>query len=183
MKIFHLIMQFLCDLFPAILFFITFKMWGIFAASVSVIAATLLQIAWAAFWYRKINVMLWVNLGIATIFGGTTLVLHNDTFIKWKPTALYWAFSIILMFSQLALDKNLIEAMMSKHIMLPQRVWRQLHSIWIMFFVLLGLVNLFIAHYFSINTWVNFKLFGATSLLLIFIISQSLWLRKYIKEK
>ena len=102
-------MKFLFDLFPIILFFVAFKLWGIFTATAVAIVATLVQIAWVAFRHRKVDPMLWVSLGVVTIFGGATLVLHNDTFIKWKPTVLYWAFSVALIVSQLAFNKNLIE--------------------------------------------------------------------------
>ena len=176
-------MKFLFDLFPIILFFVAFKLWGIFTATAVAIVATLVQIAWVAFRHRKVDAMLWVSLGVVTVFGGATLVLHNDTFIKWKPTVLYWAFSVALIVSQLAFNKNLIEAMMGKQITLPHRTWSQLSVIWAVFFVLLGILNLFVAYHFSTNAWVNFKLFGATGCLVVFIVGQSLWLSKYMKEE
>ncbi|MGF6534834.1 MULTISPECIES: septation protein A [Paraburkholderia] len=176
-------MKFLFDLFPIILFFVAFKLWGIFTATAVAIVATLVQIAWVAFRHRKVDPMLWVSLGVVTVFGGATLVLHNDTFIKWKPTVLYWAFSVALIVSQLAFNKNLIEAMMGKQITLPHRTWSQLSVIWAVFFVLLGILNLFVAYHFSTNAWVNFKLFGATGCLVVFIVGQSLWLSKYMKEE
>jgi intracellular septation protein len=177
------IMKFLFDLFPIILFFVAFKIWGIFTATAVAIVATLVQIAWVAFRHRKVDPMLWVSLGVVTVFGGATLVLHNDTFIKWKPTVLYWAFSVALVVSQMAFNKNLIEAMMGKQITLPHAIWSKLSLIWAAFFVLLGLVNLFVAYHYTTDQWVNFKLFGATGCLLVFIVGQSLWLSKYMKEE
>jgi intracellular septation protein len=176
-------MKFLFDLFPIILFFVAFKLWGIFTATAVAIVATLVQIAWVAFRHRKVDPMLWVSLGVVTVFGGATLVLHNDTFIKWKPTVLYWAFSVALVVSQLAFNKNLIEAMMGKQITLPHAIWTKLSLVWAAFFVLLGLVNLFVAYHYTTDQWVNFKLFGATGCLLVFIVGQSLWLSKYMKEE
>ncbi|WJF89045.1 septation protein A [Paraburkholderia bonniea] len=176
-------MKFLFDLFPIILFFVTFKLWGIYTATAVAIAATLAQIAWVALRHRRVDPMLWVSLGVVVVFGGATLVLHNDTFIKWKPTVLYWAFSIALLVSQLAFGKNLIQAMMGKQITLPARVWGQLNLIWAVFFVLLGIANLLVAYNFSTDAWVNFKLFGATGCLIVFILGQSLWLAKYLKEQ
>jgi intracellular septation protein len=176
-------MKFLFDLFPIILFFVAFKVWGIFTATAVAIAATLVQIAWVAFRHRKVDPMLWVSLGVVTVFGGATLVLHNDTFIKWKPTVLYWAFSVVLIVSQLAFNKNLIEAMMGKQISLPHAIWGKLNIVWAIFFVLLGLVNLFVAYNYTTDQWVNFKLFGATGCLVVFIVGQSLWLAKYMKEE
>jgi len=176
-------MKFLFDLFPIILFFAAFKLWGIFTATAVAIGATLVQIAWVALRHRKVDPMLWLSLGIVTVFGGATLVLHNETFIKWKPTVLYWAFSVILLGSQLGFGKNLIEAMMGKQIALPQRIWTQLNLVWAIFFVLLGILNLFVAFHFSTDAWVDFKLFGATGLLVVFVVAQSLWLSRYIKEE
>lgn len=176
-------MKFLFDLFPIILFFVAFKLWGIFTATAVAIVATLVQIAWVAFRHRKVDPMLWLSLGIVVVFGGATLVLHDETFIKWKPTVLYWAFSVALLVSQLGFGKNLIEAMMGKQIALPHRIWTQLNFIWAIFFVLLGIVNLFVAFHFSTDAWVDFKLFGATGLLVVFIVGQSLWLSRYIKEE
>jgi intracellular septation protein len=176
-------MKFLFDLFPIILFFVAFKLWGIFTATAVAIVATLVQIAWVAFRHRKVDPMLWLSLGIVVVFGGATLVLHDETFIKWKPTVLYWAFSVALLVSQLGFGKNLIEAMMGKQIALPHRIWTQLNFVWAIFFVLLGLVNLFVAFHFSTDAWVDFKLFGATGLLVVFIVGQSLWLSRYIKEE
>jgi intracellular septation protein len=109
-------------------------------------------------------------------------VLHNDTFIKWKPTALYWLFAGALIVSQVGFGKNLIEAMMGKQIVLPHRVWGQLNLAWAVFFAILGVVNLFVAFNYTTDQWVNFKLFGATGCLVVFIVAQSLWLAKYMKE-
>ncbi|WP_213295463.1 septation protein A [Paraburkholderia sacchari] len=176
-------MKFLFDLFPIILFFVTFKVWGIFTATAVAIVATLAQIAWVAFRHRKVDPMLWLSLGIVVVFGGATLMLHDETFIKWKPTVLYWAFAVALLVSQVAFGKNLIEAMMGKQITLPPRIWTQLNFIWSIFFALLGILNLFVAYHFSTDAWVDFKLFGATGILVVFIVGQSLWLSRYMKEE
>jgi intracellular septation protein len=175
-------MKFLFDLFPILLFFVAFKIWGIYTATAVAIVATLVQIAWVAFRHRKVDPMLWVSLGVVVVFGGATLVLHNDTFIKWKPTALYWLFAGALIVSQGIFNKNLIEAMMGKQIVLPHRVWGHLNLAWAVFFAILGVVNLFVAYNYTTDQWVNFKLFGATGCLLVFIVAQSLWLAKYMKE-
>ncbi|WP_028216404.1 septation protein A [Paraburkholderia oxyphila] len=176
-------MKFLFDLFPIILFFVAFKLWGIFTATAVAIVATLAQIAWVAFRHRKVDPMLWLSLGIVVVFGGATLMLHDETFIKWKPTVLYWAFSVVLLVSQVAFGKNLIEAMMGKQISLPSRIWTQLNFVWSVFFALLGILNLFVAFHFSTDAWVDFKLFGATGILVVFILGQSLWLSRHMKEE
>lgn len=175
-------MKFLFDLFPIILFFVAFKVWGIFTATAVAIVATLVQIAWVAFRHRKVDPMLWVSLGVVTVFGGATLVLHNDTFIKWKPTVLYWCFAAVLLFSQMVLKKNLIRAMMEKQMGLPEPMWRKVNLSWVAFFIAMGLLNLYVAFNFSLNSWVNFKLFGGMGLMFAFIVVQSLVLSKHMTD-
>src|ERR1700709_2957305 len=131
-------MKFLFDLFPILLFFVAFKIWGIYTATAVAIVATLVQIAWVAFRHRKVDPMLWVSLGVVVVCGGATLVLHNDTFIKWKPTALYWLFAIALIVSAVAFKKNLIEAMMGKQVTLSPLGNAQLNGAWAIFFSLHG---------------------------------------------
>ena len=101
-------MKLLFDLFPVILFFVTFKFAGVFAATATAIAATFVQVAWVKYRHGKVDTMLWVSLGIITLFGGATLLLHDETFIKWKPTVLYWFFSIALLLSPVLFKKNLM---------------------------------------------------------------------------
>ena len=177
-------MKFLFDLFPVILFFVAFKIAGIYVATGVAIAATLVQIAWTAYHHRKVDAMLWVSFGVIVVFGGATLAFHNDTFIKVKPTALYWIFAIGLMVSQLGFGKNMMEVMMGKQIELPHRIWGQINMAWAAFFTVLGILNLivvFVLHA-TDSQWVNFKLFGCTGLMIVFIVAQSLWLAKYIKH-
>jgi intracellular septation protein len=126
--------------------------------------------------------MLWVSLAIITVFGGATIYFHNETFIKWKPTVLYWAFGAALIISQAFFNKNLIRLMMQKQLVLPDPVWQKLNLSWAGFFAAMGLVNLYVAYSFSTAFWVNFKLFGFTGLMLGFVIAQSLFLSKYLKD-
>jgi intracellular septation protein len=175
-------MKFLFDLFPVILFFVVFKVGGIFAATATAIAATLLQIAWVAYRHRRVDPMLWVSLVVVGVFGGATLILHNETFIKWKPTVLYWVFGVALVGAQLGWGKNLIKAMMGKQLVLPDPVWNKLGFAWGVFFLVLGVLNLVIAFNYPTDTWVNFKLFGGTGCMLVFIVAQSLWLARYMKQ-
>src|SRR3954466_4300016 len=128
-------MKFLFDLLPVICFFIAFKFWGIFTATAVAIATTLLEVAYVKARGRKVDTMLWVSLSIIVVFGGATLWLHDETFIKWKPTVLYWMFGAILLVSDLLLRRNLIRAMMEKQLTLPASVWRNLNLSWALFFV------------------------------------------------
>lgn len=176
-------MKFLFDLFPVILFFIAFKTSGIYTATAVAIGATFAQIGWVWFRHRKVETMLWVSLGIITVFGGMTLLLHDETFIKWKPTVLYWAFAGILGSGLLFFRKNLIRSLLADKLELPEIAWRQLTLSWIGFFVFMGAANLFVAYNFSTDDWVNFKLFGGIGFMLVFVIAQGLLLSKYIEEK
>lgn len=176
-------MKFLFDLFPIILFFAAYKFFGIFAATATAIAATFAQIAWVWFRHRKVDTMLWISLAIITVFGGATLILHDATFIKWKPTVLYWLFASVLLVSELALGKNLIKTMMGKQMQLPDPLWRRLNYGWIVFFILVGFANLYVAFNYSENTWVNFKLFGILGLMFVFIVGQGLLLAKHIEHE
>ncbi len=176
-------MKFLFDLFPIILFFVAFKLWGIFTATAVAIGATLVQVAWVAFRHRKVDTMLWVSLGVIVVFGGATLVLHDQKFIQWKPTALYWLFAAGLFVARYGFRKNLIETMMGKQLTLPHAVWDKLNVAWALFFVALGIANLYVVGNFTESQWVNFKLFGTTGAMVLFIVAQSLWLAKYMKEE
>lgn len=175
-------MKFLFDLFPVILFFAAFKLWGIFPATAVAIAATVVQIGWVWLRHRKVDPMQWISLAIISVFGGATLLLHNETFIKWKPTVLYWLFAVTLTLSALLWRKNLIRAMLGKQVSMPDGAWGKLNAAWAAFFAVMGVVNLYVAYQFSTDTWVNFKLFGSMGLMLVFILAQSVWLSRHMQE-
>lgn len=175
-------MKFLFDLFPVILFFFTFKLYGIYAATAVAIVATFLQIAWTWFRHHKVENMQWISLIIIVIFGSATLILKDETFIKWKPTVLYWIFTSALLISHTAFKKNLIRAMLGNKISLPEKVWGNLNLSWATFFALMGVINLYVAFNYPTDTWVNFKLFGSTGLMLVFVVLQGLMLGKFITE-
>ena len=176
-------MKFLFDLFPVILFFITFKIYGIYAATAVAIVATFVQIGWVWFRHRKVETMLWVSLVIIVVFGGATLILQDETFIKWKPTVLYWLFGVVLLTAEIGFRKNLIKAMMEKQMALPDAVWRKLLMSWAGFFTVMGALNLYVAFNYSTDAWVNFKLFGGMGLMLVFVVLQALMLAKYVDNK
>jgi len=130
-----------------------------------------------------VDTMLWVSLGIVSVFGSMTLIFHDETFIKWKPTVLYWAFAGALAGGVLFFRKNLIRSLLAEKIELPDAAWQKLNLSWIGFFVFMGIANLFVAYNFSTDDWVNFKLFGGTGLMLVFVLVQGLLLSKHIEEK
>lgn len=204
-------MKFLFDLFPIILFFTVFRFSEsnadaaqafagqylagfvgdgtvsvaqapILLATAVAIIATIMQIGYLLLRGRKVDGMLWVSFAIIVLFGGATIYFHNETFIKWKPTVLYWCFGAALLVSQVALGKNLIRTMMQEQISLPEPLWQRLNLTWVAFFAVMGLLNLYVAFNFPLATWVNFKLFGGMGLMFAFVIAQSFFLSKYMKD-
>jgi intracellular septation protein len=197
-------MKILFDLFPVILFFAVFKLAGSHAdqaqafatylqyqadpkhlpvlfATATAMIATLAQIIWVKFRHGKVDAMLWMSFAIIIVFGSATLALHDEAFIKVKPTALYWLFAAALLFSKILFGKNLIRSLMEPKMSLPDRVWGQLNLAWSGFFIALGILNLYVAWNFSTETWVNFKLFGATGIMFIFVILQAAMVAKHIE--
>lgn len=172
----------LFDFFPIILFFVAYKVGDIYIATGVAIAASLGQIGWMLARRKKVEPMMWISLAIIVVFGGATLLLHNETFIKWKPTVLYWLFAALLLGGRLFFGKNLIRAMMEKQFAAPDHVWAKLNLSWMGFFTAVGVINLIVAYRFSTDVWVNFKLFGTLGLMLVFVLAQGAWLSKYIDE-
>ena len=176
-------MKFLFDFFPILLFFIAYKFGGIYVATGVAIAASFVQIGWVMARGKKVEPMMWISLAIIVFFGGATLLLHNETFIKWKPTVLYWLFAVILLGGAWLFKKNFIRVMMEKQVSLPDSVWNNLNLSWAAFFVIMGVANLYVAYNFSTDDWVNFKLFGTTGMMLVFVVIQSFMLSKHIQDK
>lgn len=204
-------MKLLFDLFPVILFFAVFKYAGgnpeaaqavgsrylsalvsggevtlqqapILLATAVAILATIGQVLWLLARRKPVDNMLWVSLAIIVVFGGATIWFHDEQFIKLKPTVLYWCFALALLGAQGVFRKNLIRAMMGKQLSLPDQVWTRLNLAWGVFFALMGVVNLYVAFSFPLEFWVNFKLFGFLGLMIAFVIAQSLYLSRYLKE-
>lgn len=176
-------MKFLFDIFPVILFFAAFKFYDIYTATMVAIGATVLQIGWVWLKHRKVENMQWISLALIVVFGGATLLLRDETFIKWKPTVLYWLFAVTLLFSELVFRKNLIKSMMDKQVSAPDAVWKKLLFGWMGFFAFMGVLNLYVAYSYSTDTWVSFKLFGGIGLMIVFVIGQAMLLAPHMKEK
>ncbi|MCU0921427.1 MAG: septation protein A [Burkholderiaceae bacterium] len=151
-------------------------------ATVVVIIATLAQVAWLKLRSRRVDSMLWVSLALVVVLGGATIYFHNETFIKWKPSMLYWAMGLSFWLSPLIFGKNLLRALLGEQMQLPAMVWHRLNFAWVAFFALMGLLNLWVAYTFSTATWVNFKLFGGIGLMLLFTLAQGLYLSRYVKD-
>jgi intracellular septation protein len=176
-------MKFVFDLFPVIVFFAAFKLFDIYIATAVAIAATFLQIGWLKLKGRKVETMMWVSLAIIVVFGGATLALHDETFIKWKPTVLYWLFGAVIAAADLLFRKNLVRAMLGAQVRMPDAAWSRLNWSWAGFFAFMGAANLYVAYNFSTDAWVNFKLFGGMGLMLVFVVLQALFLARHIEEK
>jgi len=174
-------MKFLFDFFPVVLFFIAFKLFDIYVATSVAIAASFAQIGWLKLRRRKVDAMLWVSLAIVVVFGGATLALHDETFIKWKPTVLYWLFGAVLAASELGFRRNLMRAVLGEQVRMPDFAWRRLNWSWVAFFAFMGAANLYVAYTFSTDAWVSFKLFGGMGLLVAFVFLQALYLSRYIE--
>jgi intracellular septation protein len=207
-------MKFLFDLFPVILFFAVFKIadgnqeaahalavqtlgWLVSGGAVTPaqspimlatavgIVATILQIAYLLVRGRKVDGTLWLSLGVIAVMGGATIYFHDEKFILWKPTILYWAFALALFVGQFAFGNNLIRKVMEAQIKLPEAVWPKVNYAWMAFFALVGVLNLFMAFVVfkdNFSAWVSFKLFGVTGIFFAFIVIQTLMLSKHIQE-
>lgn len=202
-------MKILFDLFPIALFFGMYKYAGshvdwaaamatewlgfmvsggqvgvkeapVLLATVVVILATAAQIMWLAARGKKIDTMLWVSLTLVVVLGGATIYFHSENFIKWKPTMLYWAMGTALLVGQLFMNKNGIKSLMGAQMTLPDAIWRKVNFVWVGFFAFMGVLNLWVAFNFTTDMWVNFKLFGATGLMFVFILLQAVYLGRYM---
>lgn len=175
-------MKIFFDFFPIILFFAVFKTWGIYAATSVAIVATIGQIAWL--WRKNgfVEPMQWVSLGVIVVFGGATLITQDETFIKWKPTVLYWLMGGALWVGHLVFKRNLLRQLMSAQLTLPDHAWRVLLHSWAVFFTGMGFLNLWVANHFDTDTWVSFKLFGGLGLMLVFVLIQGFYLSRFMQE-
>ncbi|TJZ69028.1 septation protein A [Chitiniphilus eburneus] len=176
-------MKFLFDLFPVLVFFgVYFGSGDIFIATGVAIGASTLQVLYAWWRWRKVEPMLLISFALIVVLGGATLLLHNKTFILWKPTALYWAFALVLAGAKLLKGRDLLRSAMGAQLALPDPVWTRLTLAWIVFFVAMGVLNLYVAFSFTEATWVKFKTFGTLGLTLAFVIGQGLVLSRYLQD-
>jgi len=176
--------KFLFDLFPLILFFVAYRYADIYTATAVAIAASVAQFIWLRATGKRIEMTHWINLSVIVIFGGATLWLQSDVFIKWKPTVLYWLFGGALLGARLLFGRNLMRRLLGAQIELSDTAWDKLNLSWALFFLAAGAINLFVAFsgHFTESQWVSFKVFGLMGLLLVFVIGQSLWLGKHMQQ-
>ncbi len=176
-------MKVLVDFFPILLFFIAYKIYGIYTATAVAIIASVLQVGYFWFKNKKVENMHLITLAIIVVFGGATLILEDELFIKWKPTVVNWLFAAVFLGSQFIGKKNIVQRMMGAVITLPPVIWVKLNYAWVLFFIASGVANLYVMYNFDTDTWVNFKLFGMMGLTFAFIILQGIFLMRYIKPE
>lgn len=182
-------MKVLFDFFPILLFFAAFKAYDIFVATGVAIVASVIQVGWLKFSGRKVETMHWITLAGIVVFGGLTIILRDDTFIRWKPTVVYWLFSSILLATQIFGKKTAIEHVMGAQIELPARIWRNMNISFVLFTLFMGFLNLYVAFVYGSELdpevqrehWVNFKVFGTLVLTLLFMLVVMGCVSKYVR--
>lgn len=201
-------MKILLDFLPIVLFFVSFK-WAsadpeqtqtflqpllemlnmsnlpatqlpILVATAVTILATGLQICWQKATNQKVEKMQWIGLALVVVFGGATLILHNETFIKWKPTVLYLAMALGFLIANF-FKRNPIEIMMKAQVDMPAHAWNRLLYAWVLFFIVMACANIAVAYSFSTEVWVDFKLFGSLGATLVFVFAQGLYISRHMR--
>jgi intracellular septation protein len=175
-------MKLLFDLFPILLFFIAYKLAGIYIATIVAIFASTLEVFYTYVRYRRFETLQLVTMGLILVLGGATLWLHNELFIKWKPTLVNWLFGLFFLGSEFFGKEPFIQRLMKSQITLPSGIWISLNRAWSIFFLAMGFINLYVVYHFDTNTWVNFKLFGMMGLTFVFVILQAIFLSRHIKN-
>ncbi|MCP5151304.1 MAG: septation protein A [Ectothiorhodospiraceae bacterium] len=181
-------MKLFLDFLPVILFFVAYKMHddphrGMLVATAVIIVATAVQVAITWLRNRKVERMPLVTLALVVVFGGATLLLEDEIFIKWKPTVVNWLFALAFLGSQFIGGKNLVQRMMEGSVKLPTAIWNRLNLGWVGFFLAMGVVNLWVVYNFDTDTWVNFKLFGLLGLTVLFVVAQGLYLMRHVEPE
>jgi intracellular septation protein len=169
-------MQLLLDFFPLIAFFVAFVVYDLYVATATIIVAMALQIAYQWFRHRKVNKMLLVSGALVAVFGGITLVLRNPVFLQWKVTVVNWLFAVAFLGSQLFGSKTFTERVMGQAVELTPAVWRQLNTLWVINFAVIGALNLYVMYNFDLEVWVYFKTWGMIGLSLLMAVGQAIWI-------
>jgi len=174
-------MRFLIDFFPIALFVGAYKLTDIYTATAVLMAATLLQTGIIYAIDRKLQTLQKVTLVLVIVFGVLTLALHDERFIKWKPTVLYASMAIVLAAALWIWKKNFLQILLGSQLSLPTAVWGRLTVVWVAYFSFMAAINAYVAAFYSTEDWVNFKLWGYV-FPLVFIVGQGLYIAKYLKE-
>ena len=169
-------MQLLFDFLPLIVFFVAYRLYDLYVATAAIMVAMALQLAYQWLRHRKVNKMLFVSALLVAVFGGITLAVRNPVFIQWKVTVVNWLFAVAFLGSQMFGNRTLTERVMGHAIELEPSLWRQLNTIWVANFAVLGALNLFVMYNYSEATWVTFKSWGMIGLSLLTAVGQAVWI-------
>ncbi len=175
-------MKQLLEFFPILLFFVAYKLYDIYIATAVVIGATIVQVAIAWFKYRKVETMQWITLALVIVFGGATIILHDEQYLKWKFSIIEWLFGLAFLSSHFIGKKTFIERMMSSNLTLPANIWQRLNFSWATFFISVGFINVYVMYNYNTDDWVTFKTFIAPALMVVFMVVQMSFLYKYIPD-
>jgi intracellular septation protein len=174
-------MKLILDFFPILLFFGAYKLTDIYTATAVLMAATVVQMGIIYAMERRLQTMQKATLVLILLFGALTLGLHDDRFIKWKPTVLYGAMTIALAVSVWALKKNFLKMLLGSQLELPDRIWARLNVAWIAYCFFMAAINGYVAAYFSTEAWVDFKLWGY-AFPIVFLLAQGLYISPHLKN-
>lgn len=176
-------MRFLDDFFPAIIFFIIYKLYGIYWGTFSLIIASALQVVYMQIRYKKVQAIYWFSFLLILIFGGATILFRDPLFLQWKVSIINWLMGVAFLFSHF-FRRTLIELLITakQEVPLPLMILRKLNFIWAIFFLFLGTINIYVAYHYSMDAWVDFKVFGIFGLTILFIVFQTLYLMYLVKK-
>ena len=175
-------MRFLIDFFPILLFFGAYKLHDIYVGTAVLMAATVLQSVIIYALDRKLQTMQKATLALVLVFGALTLGLHDERFIKWKPTVLYAGMALGLATTLWGWQKNLLQLLLGSQLRLPARVWGRLTVAWIAYFVFMAASNAYVALFYSTEAWMDFKLWGY-AFPVLFIVGQGLYVAPHLKDE
>ncbi len=169
-------MQLLVDYIPIVAFILAYFYKDIFFATGVLMAVMPVVLVLQWLMTKKINKIYAASTVLVLVLGGATVIFRNPTFLYWKPTVLNWLIAIVFLGSQWIGDRTVVQRMLGKAAELSPDQWVRLNQIWVVFFSIVGGVNLYVAYNFSEAFWVKFKLFGMLGITLVFVIIQSIWL-------
>ena len=175
-------MKQILDFIPLIVFFALYKMYDIYVATGALIAATAIQIVLTFVLYKKVEKMQLITFAMVAIFGGMTIFLHDENFIKWKVTIVYVIFAVGLAVSH-AMGKSAIKGMLGKEITLPDAVWTKINWAWVGFFSFCAGLNVYVAFELPLDVWVNFKVFGLLIATFAYMIATGFYIYKHMPKE
>ncbi len=170
------------EFLPLVVFFILYQLFDLFVATAGLIGVTALQLMYAQYKHGRVERQQWITFLILVVFGGFTIAFQDPRFLQWKVSIINWGFALVCLLSPVFTQKTLLEHLMGQQLHLPSPIWKKVNAMWMVFFTVMGVINIIIAYQCSTETWVYFKLFGVLGLTFLFMIIQSAYLVKYIKE-